>query len=105
MQEQDAVLAAVANGDVNASTLDAAVARMLLTRFRHGEFDAVHPWSNITADQIDTPAARLLAREAAGKSVVLATNVGSVLPIKPATLSKKKVAVIGPFADCGACTK
>ena len=102
LQEQDAVLAAVANGDVNQSTLDAAVARMLLTRFRHGEFDAKHPWSHVTSDQIDTPAARALAREAAGKTVVLATNVGGVLPIKSARLAKMKVAVIGPFADCGA---
>ena len=100
LQEQDAVLAAIAHGKINESTLDAAVSRMLLTRFKHGEFDQSHPWSWITGDEIDTPQARVLAREAAGKSAVLAVNKDRLLPLSKLP---DAVAVIGPFGDCGQC--
>lgn len=49
------MLAAIADGKVAEATLDSAVGRMLLTRFKHGEFDQSHPWSWITGTEIDTP--------------------------------------------------
>lgn len=93
--------AALAAGQLHESQLDADVARMLLTRFRLGEFDPQHPFANVDEALIDCPAHRALAREVAAASIVLAVNRGNMLPLRPG--AHKAVAIIGPFADCGDC--
>jgi beta-glucosidase-like glycosyl hydrolase len=85
-------------GAVSESDLDQALRRALLPRFRLGLFDsdapARTPWANATAGDVDTPAARAAAREAAAAGVVLLRNSG-LLPLSGAG----RVAVIGPNAN------
>ena len=94
---------ALAEGLVKPAQLTDAVSRIMLTRFRLGEFD--EPPSRAAAvdeSLIDSPQHRALAREAAAASAVLAHNScgktpGScALPVKAA----ESIAVIGPFANC-----
>ncbi|MFV0284840.1 MAG: glycoside hydrolase family 3 protein, partial [Demequina sp.] len=66
------VTQALADGLLDAATVDAAVTRLMEMRLRTGEFDgAEDPYAGIAAADIDGPGARELAREAAGKSVVV----------------------------------
>ncbi|ACZ30226.1 Beta-glucosidase [Xylanimonas cellulosilytica DSM 15894] len=91
---------ALDRGLVTEADVDRAVLRLLHLRVRTGEFDAAtnggpaDPYAGIGADAIDLPAHRVLAREAAAKSVVVLTNDG-VLPLA----SPRRVAVVGPLAD------
>jgi beta-glucosidase len=88
--------AALEDGRVDESLVDAAVARVLRTKFRLGLFD--HP----TIEQ-PTPAAfealevdeTRAARRLAERSIVLLENRG-VLPLDPGL---RRVAVLGPIAD------
>ncbi|GFJ88264.1 glycoside hydrolase family 3 protein [Phytohabitans rumicis] len=86
---------ALDRGLIDESDVDRAVRRILVTRFRLGEFDPPerNPYAAITADVINCAAHQELAREAARQSMVLLKNDG-ILPATPA-----RVAVIGPFAD------
>ncbi|MEJ3750292.1 glycoside hydrolase family 3 C-terminal domain-containing protein [Actinomycetes bacterium KLBMP 9797] len=93
----DRVTEALDRGLLDESDVDRAVRRVLITRFRLGEFDPAeaNPYSGITAEVINCAAHQELAREAARQSTVLLKNDG-LLPL-PATTGK--VAVIGPLAD------
>jgi len=90
------VTEALAQGLSSEADVDRAVQRLLEMRVRTGEFDGPDdPYVDITADEIDTPLARELAREAAGRQVVVLRNDDGLLPlVEPAA-----VAVVGPMAD------
>ncbi|MFC4855046.1 glycoside hydrolase family 3 protein [Actinophytocola glycyrrhizae] len=91
----DAVNAALAQGLLAESDVDSAVRHILTIRFRLGEFDpGGGPYGGITMDVVNSPAHRRLARETAGRAVVLLKNDGA-LPLRPAGT----VAVVGPLAD------
>jgi beta-glucosidase len=92
----DAVTKALADGLLRESDVDTAVRHILTVRFRLGEFDpGGGRYGGITMDVVNSPAHRRLAREAAGKAVVLLKNDGA-LPLSPRA---GKVAVVGPLAD------
>jgi beta-glucosidase len=91
----DAINTALAQGLLAESDVDNAVRNILTVRFRLGEFDPNGgPYGDITMDVVNSAAHQRLARETAGKAVVLLKNAGNALP-----LAAKKVAVVGPLAD------
>ncbi len=93
-----AIRTALERGLLAESDVDTAVRHIASVRVRLGEFDpGGGPHAGITADVVDSPAHRALARETAGDAVVLLKNEGAALPLDPAT--SKDVAVIGPLAD------
>ncbi|MEG3122721.1 glycoside hydrolase family 3 protein [Sphingomonas sp. GB1N7] len=86
---------AVRRGLVPEAMIDTSLSRVFAERRAlGGAFGATSPWDKIKPDQIDTPAHRALALEAARKAMVLVSNNG-VLPLKPSA----RIAVIGPNAD------
>jgi len=84
-----AIVAAVRDGSLDESVLDAAVARVLRLVDRSQAAVA-------EGGEIDVDAHHALARQAARESAVLLKNEGGVLPLAPAEGST--VAVIGEFA-------
>lgn len=92
------LLGAVQQGLVAESVIDQAVSRLLTARFKLGMFDPPEmvKYSQIPYSEVDSPAHRQLALEAARKSIVLLKNENGALPL-PKNL--KTVAVIGPNAD------
>jgi beta-glucosidase len=94
----DAIKQALADGLLSQEDIDDAASHQLSIRFRLGEFDPDGgPYADITADAVDTPANRQLARTTAADAMVLLKNAHGALPLS--TTSAKKVAVIGPLAD------
>ena len=95
----EAVTAALDQGLLAERDVDRAVRRILSIRFRLGEFDPPRsgPWAAITGEVIDCPAHRALARETAGRAIVLLRNEAAALPLRPA--ETRRVAVLGPLAD------
>ncbi|WP_035833238.1 glycoside hydrolase family 3 C-terminal domain-containing protein [Jonesia quinghaiensis] len=87
------ITAALHQGLITEEEINTAVYRMLYLRALTGEFSNDNPYNTITAEHIDLPEHRTLAREAAAKGVVLLKNNGA-LPLR-----HEKVAVIGPFAN------
>jgi beta-glucosidase len=86
---------ALAQGLTSRATVDRALARVFTARKALGDtFGARSRWDSIASDQVNTPAHRALALEAARKSLVLLQNNG-VLPLKKGA----RIAVIGPNAD------
>lgn len=86
---------ALAQGLTSRATVDRALARVFAARKALGDaFGARSRWDSIASDQVNTPAHRALALEAARKSLVLLQNNG-VLPLKKGA----RIAVIGPNAD------
>ena len=83
------------DGKVAEAKIDAAVARILALKFEAGLFENPYVDLKNAMRQVNTPAARQLARKAAEKSLVLLKNDG-VLPLDPR--AKLKLAVIGPNA-------
>jgi beta-glucosidase len=87
---------ALDRGLLTMEEVDRSVLRMLELRLRSGELDGgADPYSGITADDIDLPGHRALAREATARSVVVLRNDDGLLPL-PAGGS---VAVVGPLAE------
>ncbi|KQR07731.1 glycoside hydrolase family 3 C-terminal domain-containing protein [Cellulomonas sp. Leaf334] len=87
--------AALERGLLDQADVDRAALRQLELRLATGELDpALDPWASITAADLDLPASRALAREAATRAVVVLENDG-VLPLRPGA----RVAVVGPHAD------
>lgn len=86
--------AAVNQGEVDAALLDDMVRRRLRASYCHG-LDSNPPMRS-DAD-IETPAARQLAREVAERSIVLLKNEGDVLPLM--RRSGKTIVVAGMLAD------
>lgn len=87
------VTAALEAGDLDIADIDRAVRNLLLLRARTGELTNEDPYG-ITADQIDLPRHRELARDAVARSVVVLENDG-VLPLA----EPRTIAVVGPFAE------
>eukprot|EP00047_Mylnosiga_fluctuans_P014509 m.39025 g.39025 ORF g.39025 m.39025 type:complete len:896 (+) comp5543_c0_seq2:78-2765(+) len=90
---------ALTDGKLTMADLDGAVSRIMLVRFRVGEFDDDNPFSSVAGSDliplVDAPAHRALARKTAADSIVLLRNNG-ILPLSSALGT---VAVVGPFAD------
>jgi beta-glucosidase len=89
---------AVEQGLISEKQIDEAVERLLLARFKMGQFDPdeLVKYSGIPYSVVDSKSHRELALEAARKSMVLLKNDGNTLPLSKAL---KKVAVIGPNAN------
>lgn len=87
--------AALERGLLDQADVDRAALRQLELRLATGELDPdADPWASVTAADLDLPASRVLAREAATRAVVVLENDG-VLPLRPGA----RVAVVGPHAD------
>ena len=97
-QEFGALYPAVKQGLINESEIDSALKRLLLARFKLGEFDppAMVPFTKIPYSVNDSAEHKALAFEAARKSIVLLKNDGGLLPLSK---TGKTIAVIGPNAD------
>ncbi|MFF8842308.1 glycoside hydrolase family 3 C-terminal domain-containing protein [Streptomyces sp. NPDC015127] len=86
---------ALEQGLIREEDIDTAVRRQLSVRFRLGEFDpGLDPYAGTTPQDLDTPAHRALAREAAEQAIVLLKNDG-LLPLAEGT----RIAVVGLLAD------
>lgn len=81
------LVAAVREGRLDESVLDTAASRAMDLVRKAGERPDVE-------GPLDVDAHHALAREAAGRSIVLLKNEGSILPLAPG----QKIAVIGAFA-------
>jgi beta-glucosidase len=78
------------NGAIDQKRIDDAVARVLTAKFELGLFE--HPY---VPESTQSPAKKILAREAAAKSIVLLKNQNKILPINQNISS---IAVIGTDA-------
>lgn len=83
---------AVDRGLITMEKVDEIVSRVLKEKFRLGLFE--RPYADETRINLQSDAARRLAREAATRSITLLENDGT-LPLK----GRPRVAVIGPTAD------
>jgi len=81
-----------------AEDIDRAVRRLFEARIRLGMFDPPErvPWSKLSLTDVDTPAHREVALQAARESIVLLKNERNILPLGPKI---KSIAVVGPTAD------
>ncbi|MBS0431162.1 MAG: glycoside hydrolase family 3 C-terminal domain-containing protein [Proteobacteria bacterium] len=89
---------AVRRGEVREADIDAALARLFAARRRLGILQASDKndrHARIDAEEIDGPAHRALALDAARQSMVLLKNAHAALPLSGGA----KLAVIGPNAD------
>jgi beta-glucosidase len=89
---------AVQQGLIKEAEIDSALKRLLLARFRLGEFDppAMVPFAKIPYSVNDSVEHKALALETARKSIVLLKNEDGLLPLAK---TGKTIAVIGPNAD------
>ena len=89
--------AAVESGQVPETLIDRAVARVLTQKCALGLLDPDFTPEAADAGEVDLdpPEHRAIARRLASESLVLLTNTGGVLPLRPGA----RVAVIGPLAD------
>jgi beta-glucosidase len=88
-----ALAAAVQNGEVDESFVDAAATRLLTVFDRLGALDDAPS----EQQSIDRPEHRALARAAAAESMVLLKNDNAMLPIEPSSITT--LAVVGPNAE------
>lgn len=93
----DALVPAVKQKLVSEAEIDAAVRRLMLTRFQLGMFDPPERvrWAKIPYSVNQSPKHDQLARRAAQSSVVMLKNDG----LLPLSRDIKTLAVIGPTAD------
>jgi beta-glucosidase len=89
---------AVEEGLIGEDELDVAVKRLLLARFKMGQFDPdeMVKYASIPYSVVDSKEHHELALEAAKKSMVLLKNEGNLLPLSK---DLNKIAVIGPNAN------
>jgi beta-glucosidase len=89
------LLKAVHDGKVSEARIDQSVARILALKFRLGLFE--HPYVDASKANaaVEDPANRKLARKAAGESLVLLKNDGTL----PLSHKAHKVLVTGPSSD------
>jgi beta-glucosidase len=97
-REYTSLVAAVAAGQITEAEINRSLERLFVARFKLGMFDPLErvPWSGIPYSEVDSPAHRAIALEAARKSIVLLKNAKHVLPLRN---SIKRIAVVGPSAD------
>jgi beta-glucosidase-like glycosyl hydrolase len=85
------------------SYVDRAAANTLRPKFAAGLFDGVGLYVNVSdlPNQIDTPAHRALALQAAEEAITLVTNPSSLLPLDLSSATTiRKVAVLGQNGGC-----
>ena len=89
---------AVEYGLIDTTTIDQAVTRLFIARFRLGMFDPpeMDPFADIPYEVNGAPAHQALTLRAARESMILLKNEDSLLPLKKDLSS---IAVIGPNAD------
>lgn len=92
---QAAVLEAAKSGLVSEKDIDKALYNTMLARFRLGEFDEKHPFSDIDESVLDCDEHKKLNHRAALEQAVLLKNNG-ILPLD----TNKSVAVIGLNGNC-----
>jgi len=90
-----ALKADVASGNFPVERIDRAVARVLQMKFRLGLFEKPYVEPPSVSKVFDTAENRVLALEAARKSIVLLKNTGNLLPLDK---DLGTIAVIGPNA-------
>lgn len=90
---------AVQEGKLSEERLNDAVRRVMMVRFRLGEFDdfPLVPFSKISPQVVGCEAHRRLSRKTSQESIVLLENHDDLLPLDPSAI--KRVAVLGPLAD------
>jgi len=90
---------AVRRGDIKESDLDRSLRRLLIARFRLGDFDSddLVPWTRIPESVVASKEHKELAYRMAQKSIVLLKNNG-VLPLDGKSLGNTLV-VLGPNAN------
>ena len=95
--EYTTLVEAVRQSLISEREIDASLSELLRTRFKLGLFEpeGARPFSAISPDIVASDAHRRLAREAAGKSIVLLKNANGVLPLPK---QMEKVFVTGPLA-------
>jgi beta-glucosidase len=95
--EYPSLVDAVKKGLITEKEIDQALAVLLTTRFKLGQFDSKekNPYNAITPEVINSAANRQLARETAQKSIVMLKNNG-VLPLKN---NLSKYFITGPNAS------
>lgn len=83
---------------VTEDRINLALTRLFTHRIHEGALDppSLVPWSNYSLADVDTPAARRIAYQAALESIVLLKNDG-ILPLSISSL--KRVAIVGPNAN------
>jgi beta-glucosidase len=91
----DPLMQGLENGQIDPVLVDAAVRRVLRSKFELGLFETPFVDPELAATAVDTSPERDLARRIAEKSIVLLANDG-VLPLAP---GEGTIAVIGPNAD------
>ncbi|MBC8128477.1 MAG: glycoside hydrolase family 3 C-terminal domain-containing protein [Gloeobacteraceae cyanobacterium ES-bin-144] len=89
--------ALVKAGKISLSQLDEAVARVLRLKFQMGLFESIFADAAKAKALANLESTRVLARKAAGESMVLLKNHNDLLPLNPQTCGK--IAVIGPHAN------
>jgi beta-glucosidase len=96
--EYGALPSAVQQGLITEADIDIALKRLFTARFKLGMFDPPErvAFSNIPFSEVDSAEHRVVALEAARKSIVLLKNEEGVLPLKSPV---KTIAVLGPSAD------
>jgi beta-glucosidase len=96
---------AINAGVLSEGVIDNALVHLFTLRMQTGEFDppSSNPYTNITKDQIQSPAHQALAAKVADNSLVLLKNdnvPGAGLPLLPADPSKlNNVVVVGNLAN------
>ncbi|MBO7167020.1 MAG: glycoside hydrolase family 3 C-terminal domain-containing protein [Kiritimatiellae bacterium] len=87
----------IKEGKFSAEPFDKPLINLFMTRILLGEFekDGSLPWDKLGASDVDTPASRELAIDAAVKSLVLIKNNG-ILPLRRNV--HKRISVLGPLA-------
>jgi beta-glucosidase len=91
---------AVKQGLVSETVVDETLRRLFTARMKLGLFDPPEmvKYAQIPQSELDTPANRALALQAARETMVLLKNDG-ILPLKK---SVRRIAVVGPLADATA---
>lgn len=94
-----ALVRAVEEGLVSEKSIDEAVSRVLMARFKLGNFDPVKkvPFSNSSKGTVNEGESKNLALKAARESIVLLKNEENVLPLDSNDIDS--VAVIGKVAS------
>lgn len=94
------LVASRADGNLTEADIDVALVRAFTVRFQFGEFDDFYadtPWADYNlSENVDTPKARSLAKQAAAEGTVLLKNNG-ILPLAKPTNSSKYV-IVGPMS-------
>ncbi len=95
---RDHLAEVVKMGLVSQATIDTAVFRILLPRFKLGLYDPPEmvPYTKIPHSVVDGPENRAVAREAARKTIVMLKNDSHLLPLDKNKI--RSIAVIGPVA-------